>query len=122
MSQLGMSVSQMSINRLRCRNFNLIFFLIHDVLITGFVTRVTQREPLVRPEPLTLPEHRFIERPCYAILGVLFCCLVDRWWSFCPYLFTTALSVTRITPLIAPHLLSYSNHWYLLHSLHVCIA
>jgi hypothetical protein len=46
-----------------CRNHNPILFLIHDALITGFVTRVTQRGPLVGPELPTFPEHRFIEGP-----------------------------------------------------------
>ena len=69
-------------------------------MITGFVTRVIQRWPLVGPELLTFPEHRFIEGPCYSIFSVLFCCLVDPTVDcfVCPsFLFTIALSFLRIT-------------------------
>jgi hypothetical protein len=56
-------------------------------LITGFVTRLTRRVPLVEQELLTLPEH--LSSPP-VISGVrvtrslvLYVCFVDRWLSLC---------------------------------------
>ena len=60
-------------------------------LITGFVTRLTRRLPLVEQELLTLPEHLSLP----PVLGgahvtrslVLYVCFVDRCLSFCTFSF-----------------------------------
>ena len=63
----------------------------HSWLITGFVTRVTWRVPLVEQELLTLPEH-LISPPFlvgFVLLGFCFMCVcfVDRWLSLCSFSF-----------------------------------
>jgi hypothetical protein len=63
----------------------------HSRLITGFVTRLTRRVPLVEQELLTLPEH--LSSPpvftgvCVTRSLVLYVCFVDRCLSFCTFSF-----------------------------------
>ena len=59
----------------------------HSWLITGFVTRLAQRVPLVEQELLTLPEH-MRSRPVFSGVPVprsldLCVCFVNRCLSFC---------------------------------------
>ena len=61
----------------------------HAWLITGFVTRLTRRLPLVEQELLTLPE-QLISPPVFSGVRVirslvLYVCFVDRCLSFCTY-------------------------------------
>ena len=63
----------------------------HSWLITGFVTRLTQRVPLVEQELLTLPDH-MSSRPVFSGIPVprildWYVCFVDRCLSFCPFCF-----------------------------------
>jgi hypothetical protein len=60
-------------------------------LITGFVTRLTRRLPLVEQELLTLPE-QLSSPPVFSGVRVtrslvLNACFVDRCLSFCPFSF-----------------------------------
>ena len=65
----------------------------HSWLITGFVTRLTWRMPLVEQELLTLPEH--LSSPSLPDISgvrvprslVLCACFVDRSFSFCIFSF-----------------------------------
>ena len=64
----------------------------HSWLITGFVTRLTQRVPLVEQGLLTLPDH-MSSRPVFSVIPVprflyLCVCFVDRCLSFCPFCFS----------------------------------
>jgi hypothetical protein len=93
-------------------------------LITGFVTRLIRRLPLVEQELLTLPEHLSLP----PVLGgvhvtrslVLYVCFVDRCLSFCTFSFGhCVVCSSSIYGLWLPL-------WYLLtlHSLHnskICI-
>ena len=61
----------------------------HSWLITGFVTRLTRRMPLVKQELPTLPEH-LSSPPVFSGVRVtrslvLCVCFVDRCLSFCPF-------------------------------------
>ena len=63
----------------------------HSRLITGFVTRLTRRVPLVEQELLTLPEH-LSSPPVFTGVRVtrslvLYVCFVDRCLSFCTFSF-----------------------------------
>jgi hypothetical protein len=63
----------------------------HSRLITGFVTRLTRRVPLVEQELLTLPEH-LSSPPVFSGVRVsrslvLYVCFVDRCLSFCAFSF-----------------------------------
>jgi hypothetical protein len=63
----------------------------HSRLITGFVTRLTRRVPLVEQELLTLPEH-LSSPPVFCGVRVtrslvLYVCFVDRCLSFCTFSF-----------------------------------
>jgi hypothetical protein len=63
----------------------------HSRLITGFVTRLTRRVPLVEQELLTLPEH-LSSPPVFSGVrvtrsSVLYACFVDRCLSFCTFSF-----------------------------------
>ena len=63
----------------------------HSRLITGFVTRLTWRVPLVEQELLTLPEH-LSSPPVFSVVRVtrslvLYLCFVDRCMSFCTFSF-----------------------------------
>jgi hypothetical protein len=63
----------------------------HSRLITGFVTRLTRRMPLVEQELLTLPEH-LSSPPVFSGVRVtrslvLYVCFVDRCLSFCTFSF-----------------------------------
>jgi hypothetical protein len=60
-------------------------------LITGFVTRLTRRVPLVEQELLTLPEH-MNSSPVFSGVRVtrslvLYVCFIDRCLSFCTFSF-----------------------------------
>jgi hypothetical protein len=73
----------------------------HSQLITGFVTRLTRRMPLVEQELLILPEH--LSSPS-VFSGVrvtrclaLYVCCVDRCLSFCTFFFWPWCSVLRYT-------------------------
>jgi branched-subunit amino acid transport protein len=60
-------------------------------LITGFVTRLTRRVPLVEQELLTLPEH-LSSLPVFSGVRVirslvLYVCFVDHCLSFCSFSF-----------------------------------
>ena len=61
----------------------------HSPLITGFVTRLTRRVPLVEQELLTLPEHLSLPRVFSGVLVtrslVLYVCFSDRCLSFCAF-------------------------------------
>ena len=68
-----------------CRSFP------HSQLITGFVTRLTRRVPLVEQELPTLPEH-LSSPPVFSGVRVtrslvLYVCFVDRCLSFCTFSF-----------------------------------
>jgi hypothetical protein len=63
----------------------------HSRRITGFVSRLTQRVPLVEQELLTLPEH-LSSPPVFSGVRVtrslvLYVCVVDRCLSFCTLTF-----------------------------------
>ena len=63
----------------------------HSRLITGFVTRLTRRVPLVEKELLILPEHQS-SPPVFSGVRVtrsldLYACFVDRCLSFCTFSF-----------------------------------
>jgi hypothetical protein len=63
----------------------------HSRLITGFVTRLTRRVPLVEQELPTLLEH-LSSPPVFSGVRVtwsllLFVCFVDRFLSFCTFSF-----------------------------------
>jgi hypothetical protein len=63
----------------------------HSRLITGFVTRLTRRVPLVELKLLTLPEH-LSSPPVFSGVRVtrslvLYVCFVDRCLSFCVFSF-----------------------------------
>ena len=65
--------------------------LIRKGLITGFLTRLTRRVPLVEQELLTLPEHQS-SPPVFSGVRVtrslvLYVCFVDRCLSFCTFSF-----------------------------------
>ena len=63
----------------------------HSWLITGFVTRLTRRVPLVEQELLTLPEHLSSSLVFSGVRVtrslVLYVCFVDHWLSFCTFSF-----------------------------------
>ena len=63
-------------------------FFPHSWLITGFVTRITRRVPLVEQELLTLPEH-LSSLPVLVgfVLLVLCVCFIDRCLCFCSFSF-----------------------------------
>ena len=78
----GISVSQITTSR----SFP------HSRPITGFVTRLTRRVPLVEQELLTLPEHLssppgFQWGSCYSIFSFIYICFIDRCLSFCTFSF-----------------------------------
>jgi hypothetical protein len=63
----------------------------HSQLITGFVTRLTRRVPLVEQEMPTLPEH-LISPPVFSGVRVtrslvLYVCFVNCCLSFCAFSF-----------------------------------
>ena len=69
----------------------------HSRLITGFVTRLTRRVPLVEQELLTLPVH-LSSPPVFSGVRVtrslvLYVCFVDHCLSFCTFLLAIVLSV-----------------------------
>ena len=69
----------------------------HSWLITGFVTILTRRMPLVEQELLILPEH-MSSPPVFGGVRVtrslvLCVCFVDRCLSFCTFLLAIVLSV-----------------------------
>ena len=86
-------------------------FLMHDSFITGFVTRLTRRVPLLDQELLTLPEHLSSPPVCSGVRVtrslVLYVCFVDRCLSFgtfsfghCVCLFFFDIRIL-ITPLVS---------------------
>jgi hypothetical protein len=63
----------------------------HSRLVTGFVTRLTRRVPLVEQKLLTLAEH-LSSLPVFSGVRVtwslvLYVCFIDRGLSFCPFYF-----------------------------------
>jgi hypothetical protein len=62
-------------------------FIVHAWPITGFVTRLTQRVPLVEQELLTLPEH-LNSPPVLAGFLLLDLYFYDRFLSLCPFSFS----------------------------------
>jgi len=71
-----------------CRNYNPV----HSWLITGLVTSITRRVPLV--ENLCSPSS-FVEFLLFNLWFSVWCC-VDHYLSFCPYVFLAiVLSVLR---------------------------
>ena len=79
----GISVSPLVVNT--SRSFP------HSRLITGFVTRITRRVPLVKQELFTLPEHPS-SPPVFSGVRVtrslvLCVCFVDRCLSICTFSF-----------------------------------
>jgi len=83
----------------------------HSWLITGIVTRLTRRVPLVEQELLTLPEN-LSSPPVFSEVHVtrslvLYVCFVDRCLSFCPFSFGHfVVCSSSIYGLLLPH-------WYL---------
>ena len=82
----------------------------HSRLITGFVTRLTRRVPLVEQELLTLQEH-LSSPPVFSGVRftrslVLYVCFVDRCWPFCCLFFFDIRIL--IAPLVSSNS-SYSN-------------
>jgi hypothetical protein len=76
-------------------------FFPHSRLITGFVTRLTRRMPLVEQELPTVPEH--LNSPT-VFSGVRvtrylvwYECFPDRCLSFCAFFLVIVLSVLRYT-------------------------
>jgi hypothetical protein len=70
---------------------NISRFFPHSRFITGFVTRLTRRVPLVEQEPITLPEH-LSSPPVFSGVHVtrslvLYVCFVDHCLSFCTFSF-----------------------------------
>ena len=69
----------------------------HSWLITGFVTRLTRRVPLVEQELLTLPEHQSSSQVFSVVRFtrslVLCVCFVDHYLSFVLFLLYIVLSV-----------------------------
>jgi hypothetical protein len=70
---------------------NISRFFPHSRFITGFVTRLTRRVPLVEQELITLPEH-LSSPPVFSGFRVtrslvLCVCIVDRCLSFCTFSF-----------------------------------
>ena len=85
----GISVSQMAMDMFHlCKYFQ---SFPHSWLVTGFVTRLTPRVPLVEQELLSLPGHRsstpVFGRVCVAWYLVLCPCFVDHCLSFCLFSF-----------------------------------
>ena len=64
---------------------------LHSRLLTGFVTRLTRRVPLVEQELLTLPEHLSSPQIYSGVRVtrslVLYVCFVDSCLSFCTFSF-----------------------------------
>ena len=65
--------------------------VIYTAFITGFVTRLTRRVPLVEQELLTFPKH-LSSSPVFSEIRVppslvLYVCFVDRCLSFCTFSF-----------------------------------
>ena len=104
-------------------------FFSHSRLITGFVTRLRRRVPLVEQERLTLPEH-LSSPPVFSGVRltrslVLYVCFVDRCLSFCTislnhcvvcssiYGFWLPLWYLQILLTCSMHYLS--SHWVFLH-------
>jgi hypothetical protein len=61
-------------------------------LITGFVTRLTRRVPLVEQQLLTLPEEHLRSSPDFSGVrvtrsSVLYVCFIERCLSFCTFSF-----------------------------------
>jgi len=88
----------------------------HSRLITGFVTRLTRRVPLVEQELHTLPEHPS-SSPVFSGVRVtqslvLYVCFVDRCLSFCTFFFwpLCCLFFFDIRFLIAPLVSSNSSY------------
>ena len=85
----GISVSQMTMNMFHLWYTSQSFP--HSWLITGFVTRLTRRVPLVEQELLTFPEH-LSSPPVFSGVRVnrsliLYICFVDRCLSFSTFSF-----------------------------------
>jgi len=90
----------------------------HSRLITGFVTRLTRRVPLVEKELLTLPEH-LSSPPVFSGVRVtqslvLCVCFVYRCLSFCTFSFGTlcCLFFFDIRILITPLVSSNSSYYF----------
>jgi hypothetical protein len=69
----------------------------HSRLITGFVTRLTRRVPLLEQDLLTLPKHMSLP-PVFTGVRVtrslvLYVCFLDRCLSFCTLYLAIVLSV-----------------------------
>ena len=81
-----------------------------SLFITGFVTRLTRRVPLVEEEMLTLPEHLSSPLLLSGVRGtwsvVLCVCFSDRCLSFCICPFGNCVVCSSIYWLWLPH-------WYL---------
>ena len=99
-----------------CHKHSPILFFPHSWLISGPVTRLTRRMPLVEQELLTLPEHLSY----YAFSGVrvtrslvLCACFVDRCLSFCPFSFGHCVVCPSIYGFWLPlwYLRPVANHW-----------
>jgi hypothetical protein len=72
-------------------------FFLHSRLITGFVTRLTQRVPLVEQELLILPEHlssSLVFSGVRVTRALVLCvCFVDRCLFFLLFLLSIVMSV-----------------------------
>ena len=89
----------------------------HLRLVTGFVTRLTRRVPLVEQKMLTLPEHLSL-LPIFSgvrvTLSLVLCaCFVDRCLSFCAFFFLPlcCLFFVDLRILITPLVSSNSSFW-----------
>ena len=91
-------------------------FFPHSRLITGFVTRLTRRVPLVEQELLTLPEHLSSPQVFSGVRVtrslVIYVCLMDRCLPFCTFSFGHCVVCSSIYGLWLPR-------WYLQTCYHV---
>jgi hypothetical protein len=76
----------------------------HSQLITGFVTRLTRRVPLVEQELLTLPEHPSSPTVFCGVRVtrslVLYICFADRCLAFCTFSFGRKISLANINSIL----------------------
>ena len=98
----GISVSQMTMHGYVPLVVNTSRSFPHSRLITGFVTRITRRMPLVEQELPTLPEHRFLVGFVLLDLYSLCVCFADRCLSFffwplcCLFFFDIRILITLL--------------------------
>ena len=95
---------------------------LHSWLITRFVTRLTQRVPLVEQELSSVPEHLSsppVSSGVRVARSLVLCvCFVDRCLSFCPFYFSHCAfctsSIYGFTPLVSPNSSQQENSTHIL--------